>query len=66
MVFACGTLGLSGEDTKLLAEENEREDGFEGGDSEGRRGDSTFDVGVRGWKVSSGLLDPLGRGSPPS
>ena len=63
----CGTFGLSGEEMKLLEDVNEREGGFDDGDvSEGRSGDSTFDVGVRGWKGSSGLLDPLGTGSPPS
>lgn len=59
---------MRGEETKLLDDEKERAGGFDGGESGERSGASTLEVvGVRGgWRWSSGLLDPLGTGSPPS
>ena len=60
-----GAFGFNGEETKLA--ENERVGGFDGGDSGARRGWSKFEVvGVRAWKLSSGLLEPLGMLSPSS
>ena len=67
--MVCGAeFGLRGEDTKLLDAENERAGGLDEGESGGKSGCSTFEVvGVLGgWIWSSGLLDPLGTGSPPS